>query len=251
MSGHSKWATIKRKKSATDAARGRVFTRLIKEISIAAKHGGGDPAGNPRLRTAIAAAKAANMPADNIDRAIKKGTGELEGVHYEEITYEGYGPSGVAILVDTVTDNKNRTAAELRNIFTKHGGNMGSQGCVAWMFTPKGLITVESSKTDEDTLMSIALDAGAEDIRSEEGVFEVVTPPAAFEAVKKALEDKKIPLASAELTKIPQNTVQMDASHAATMLKLMDAIEEFDDTQKVYANFDIPAEVLAKLEAGK
>jgi len=248
MSGHSKWATIKRKKSATDAARGRVFTRLIKEISIAAKHGGGDPAGNPRLRTAILAAKSSNMPADNIDRAIKKGTGELEGVHYEEITYEGYGPSGVAILVDTVTDNKNRTAAELRNIFTKHGGNMGSQGCVAWMFSPKGLITLESSKTDEDTLMSIALDAGADDIKQEEGVFEVVTSPAAFEAVKKALEDKGLPLSSAELTKVPQNTVQMDASHAATMLKLMDAIEEFDDTQKVYANFDISAEILAKLE---
>jgi YebC/PmpR family DNA-binding regulatory protein len=248
MSGHSKWATIKRKKAATDAARGRVFTRLIKEISIAARHGGGDPAGNPRLRTAMAAAKAANMPAENIDRAIKKGTGELEGVHYEEITYEGYGPSGVAILVDTVTDNKNRTAAELRNVFSKHGGNMGSQGCVAWMFTPKGLITVEADKIDEDTLMSIALDAGADDIKADEGVFEVVTPPAAFEAVKKALEDRKIPLASAEMTKIPQNTVQLDASHAATMLKLMDAIEDFEDTQKVYANFDIPAEVLAKLE---
>ncbi len=251
MSGHSKWATIKRKKSVTDAARGRVFTRLIKEISIAAKHGGGDPAGNPRLRTAILAAKGANMPADNIDRAIKKGTGELEGVHYEEITYEGYGPSGVAILVDTVTDNKNRTAAELRNIFTKHGGNMGSQGCVAWMFAPKGLITVEAGKTDEDTLMSVALDAGAEDIKSDDGAFEVVTPPGAFEAVKKALEESKIPTASAELTKIPQNTVKMDASHAATMLKLMDAVEDFEDTQKVYANFDIPAEVLAKLEAGK
>ncbi len=251
MSGHSKWATIKRKKAATDAARGRMFTRLIKEISIAARHGGGDPAGNPRLRTAILAAKAANMPADNIDRAIKKGTGELEGVHYEEITYEGYGPSGVAILVDTVTDNKNRTAAELRNLFSKHGGNLGSQGCVSWMFTPKGLITVEADKTDEDNLMSVSLDAGAEDIKTVEGVFEVVTPPSAFEAVKKALEDAKIPLASAELTKIPQNTVQLDASHAATMLKLMDAIEEFDDTQKVYANFDIPAEILAKLEAGK
>jgi len=248
MSGHSKWATIKRKKAATDAARGRVFTRLIKEITIAARNGGGDPAGNPRLRTAIAAAKAANMPADNIDRAIKKGTGELEGVHYEEITYEGYGPGGVAILVDTVTDNKNRTAAELRHIFSKNGGNLGSQGCVAWMFEPKGLITVDASKVDEDTLMSVALDAGAEDIKAEDGEFEVVTPPSAFEAVKKALEDRKIPIVASELTKVPQNTVQLDAGHAATMLKLMDAIEEFEDTQKVYANFDIPAEVMAKLE---
>jgi len=247
MSGHSKWATIKRKKAATDAARGRVFTRLIKEITIAARNGGGDPAGNPRLRTAIAAAKAANMPADNIDRAIKKGTGELEGVHYEEITYEGYGPGGVAILVDTVTDNKNRTAAELRHIFSKNGGNLGSQGCVAWMFEPKGLITVDASKVDEDTLMSVALDAGAEDIKAEDGEFEVVTPPSAFEAVKKALEDRKIPMVASELTKVPQNTVQLDAGHAATMLKLMDAIEEFEDTQKVYANFDIPAEVMAQL----
>jgi len=247
MSGHSKWATIKRKKAATDAARGRVFTRLIKEITIAARNGGGDPAGNPRLRTAIAAAKAANMPADNIDRAIKKGTGELEGVHYEEITYEGYGPGGVAILVDTVTDNKNRTAAELRHIFSKNGGNLGSQGCVAWMFEPKGLITVDASKVDEDTLMSVALDAGAEDIKAEDGEFEVVTPPSAFEAVKKALEDRKIPMVASELTKVPQNTVQLDAGHAATMLKLMDAIEEFEDTQRVYANFDIPAEVMAQL----
>lgn len=248
MSGHSKWATIKRKKAATDAARGRVFTRLIKEITIAARNGGGDPAGNPRLRTAIAAAKAANMPADNIERAIKKGTGELEGVHYEEITYEGYGPGGVAILVDTVTDNKNRTAAELRHIFSKNGGNLGSQGCVAWMFEPKGVITVDAAKVDEDTLMSVALDAGAEDIKSDDGEFEVVTPPSSFEGVKKALEDRKIPLVAAELTKVPQNTVQLDAGHAATMLKLMEAIEEFEDTQKVYANFDIPAEVMAKLE---
>ena len=251
MSGHSKWATIKRKKAATDSARGRVFTRLIKEITIAARSGGGDANGNPRLRTAILAAKSSNMPADNIDRAIKKGTGELEGVHYEEITYEGYGPSGVAILVETVTDNKNRTAAELRHIFTKNGGNLGSQGCVSWMFEPKGLITVESSKTDEDTLMTVALDAGADDVRPEDGTFEVVTTPHSFEAVKKALEEKKIPLASAELTRVPQNTVQLDASHAATMLKLMDAVEEFEDTQKMFSNFDIPADVLAKLEAGK
>lgn len=248
MSGHSKWATIKRKKAGIDAARGQAFTRLIKEITIAARNGGGDPDGNPRLRTAILAAKGANMPADNIDRAVKKGTGELEGVVYEEVTYEGYGPNGVAVMLDTVTDNKNRTAAELRHLFSKNGGNMGSQGCVAWMFETKGLLSVDSSVTDEDTLMTAALDAGADDVRSEEGSFEVITTPAAFEAVKKALEDKKIPTLSAEVTKIPQNTVQLDFSQATTMLKLMDAIEEFDDTQKVYSNFDIPAEVLAKLD---
>jgi YebC/PmpR family DNA-binding regulatory protein len=248
MSGHSKWATIKRKKAGIDAARGRVFTRLIKEITIAARSGGGDINGNPRLRTAVLTAKASNMPADNIDRAIKKGTGELEGVHYEEVTYEGYGPNGVAVMVDTVTDNKNRTSSELRHLFAKNGGNMGSQGCVAWMFESKGLIAVEGSATDEDTLMTVALDAGADDVKSEDGTFEVITAPSAFEAVKKALEDKKIAMVSAELTKIPQNTVQLDLGQATTMMKLMDALEEFEDSQKVYANFDIPAEVMAKLD---
>jgi YebC/PmpR family DNA-binding regulatory protein len=248
MSGHSKWATIKRKKAGIDSARGRVFTRIIKEISIAARNGGGDPNGNPRLRTAISTAKAANMPADNIERAIKKGTGELEGVTYEEISYEGYGPGGVAVMVDVVTDNKNRTSAELRHTFMKNNGNLGAQGCVAWMFESKGLITVDSSKTDEDTLMSVALDAGADDVRTEDGTFEVVTAPAAFEAVKKAIEAKGIAMASAELTKIPQNTVQLDLKAAESMMKLMDAIEEFEDTQKVYANFDISAEIMAKLE---
>ena len=248
MSGHSKWATIKRKKAGIDAARGQAFTRLIKEITIAARNGGGDPNMNPRLRTAILAAKGANMPADNIDRAIKKGTGELEGVVYEEVTYEGYGPNGVAVMLDTVTDNKNRTASELRHLLAKNGGNMGSQGCVSWMFETKGLISVDSSVTDEDTLMSIALDAGADDVRPEDGSFEILTTPAAFEAVKKALEDKKIPVLSAEVTKLPQNTVQLDFSQATTMMKLMDALEEFDDTQKVYSNFDIPADVMAKLD---
>jgi YebC/PmpR family DNA-binding regulatory protein len=248
MSGHSKWATIKRKKAGIDSARGRVFTRIIKEISIAARNGGGDANGNPRLRTAIATAKAANMPADNIERAIKKGTGELEGVTYEEVTYEGYGPGGVAVLVDTVTDNKNRTSSELRHLFTKYGGNMGAQGCVSWMFESKGLITVDASKTDEDTLMTVALDAGADDVRTEDGTFEVVTSTAAFEPVKKAIEAKGIAPASAELTKIPQNTVQLDLKTAEAMMKLMDFIEEFEDTQKVYANFDISAEIMAKLE---
>jgi YebC/PmpR family DNA-binding regulatory protein len=248
MSGHSKWATIKRKKAGIDSARGRVFTRIIKEISIAARNGGGDVNGNPRLRSAVATAKAANMPADNVERAIKKGTGELEGVSYEEISYEGYGPGGVAVMVDTVTDNKNRTSSELRHMFMKNNGNLGAQGCVAWMFESKGLITVDAAKTDEDTLMSVALDAGADDVRTEDGTFEVVTAPAAFEAVKKAIEAKGIAMASAELTKIPQNTVQLDLKGAESMMKLMDAIEEFEDTQKVYANFDISAEIMAKLE---
>ena len=248
MSGHSKWATIKRKKAGIDAARGQAFTRIIKEISIAARHGGGDPNTNPRLRTAISTAKAANMPADNVDRAIKKGTGELEGVSYEEVTYEGYGPGGVAVLVDTVTDNKNRTSAELRHLFSKYGGNMGAQGCVSWMFESKGLIMIESSKTDEDTLMTVALDAGADDVKLDEGTFEVITTTANFEAVKKAIENAKIVTQSAELTKIPQNMVQLDLKAAEGMLKLMDMVEEFEDTQKAYANFDIPAEVLAKLD---
>lgn len=248
MSGHSKWATIKRKKAGIDAARGRVFTRIIKEISIAARQGGGDPAGNPRLRTAIATAKGANMPADNIERAIKKGTGELEGVTYEEITYEGYGPGGVALMVDCVTDNKNRTASELRHLFSKYGGNMGAQGCVAWMFESKGVITVDAARTDEDTLMDVALEAGADDVKTEEGVFEVYTAPSSFEAVKAAIEAKGIPISSAELSKIPQNTVQLDEKAAESMLKLMDMVEDFDDTQKVYANFDISPEIMAKLE---
>jgi YebC/PmpR family DNA-binding regulatory protein len=248
MSGHSKWATIKRKKAGIDSARGQAFTRLIKEITIAARNGGGDPNMNPRLRTAILSAKGANMPADNIDRAIKKGTGELEGVVYEEVTYEGYGPNGVAVMLDTVTDNKNRTASELRHLMSKNGGNMGSQGCVSWMFETRGLISVDSSATDEDTVMSVALDAGADDVRPEDGSFEVLTTPAAFEAVKKALESKKMQVISAEVTKIPQNTVQLDFNQATTMMKLMDALEEFDDTQKVYSNFDIPADVMAKLD---
>lgn len=248
MSGHSKWATIKRKKAGIDSARGRVFTRIIKEISIAARNGGGDANGNPRLRSAVATAKAANMPADNIERAIKKGTGELEGVTYEEVTYEGYGPGGVAVMIDTVTDNKNRTSAELRHMFSKNNGNMGAQGCVSWMFESKGLIVVESTKSDEDTLLSVALDAGADDVKTEDGTFEVITSPSAFEAVKKAIEAKGIVMASAELTKIPQNTVQLDLKTAESMMKLMDAAEEIEDSQKVYANFDISAEIMAKLE---
>jgi YebC/PmpR family DNA-binding regulatory protein len=239
MSGHSKWATIKRKKGKADQERGRLFTRLIKEITVAARHGGGNPEANPRLRSAISTAKAANMPADNVERAIKKGTGELPGVVYEEMVYEGYGPGGVAMLVETMTDNKNRTTADLRHHFTRHGGNLGAVGCVSWMFDHKGLIVVDKDKAGEDALMAAALDAGAEDIREEDGAWEVLTPPATFEAVKATLEKAKIPVSSASLSKIPQSTIRLTGREAEQMLKLMDAIEECEDVQNVYANFDI------------
>ena len=249
MSGHSKWATIKRKKGKADQERGRLFTRLIKEITVAARHGGGNPEANPRLRSAVTAAKAANMPADNVERAIKKGTGELPGVVYEEITYEGYGPGGVAILVETMSDNKNRTTADLRHHFTRHGGNLGAVGCVSWMFDHKGLLTVEKGKAEEDTLMSLALDAGAEDIREEDGAWEVVTPPNKFEAVKGALEAGKIPLASAALSKVPQSMIRLTGREAEQMIRLMEAIEECDDVQNVYANFDISEAEMEKAAA--
>lgn len=249
MSGHSKWATIKRKKGKADQERGRLFTRLIKEITVAARHGGGNPEANPRLRSAVAAAKTANMPADNVERAIKKGTGELPGVVYEEFTYEAYGPGGVAMLVETMTDNKNRTSADLRHHFTRHGGNLGAVGCVSWMFDHKGLITVERDKANEDALMAAALDAGAEDIREEDGTWEVITSPAAFEKVKAALEKVKIPMASASLSKIPQSTIRLTGREAEQMLKLLEAIEECEDVQNVYANFDISAEEMEKIES--
>jgi YebC/PmpR family DNA-binding regulatory protein len=247
MSGHSKWSTIKRKKEKADAARGKVFSKLIKEITISAREGGGDPESNSRLRTAIATAKAANMPAQNIEKAVKRGTGELPGVSIEEISYEGYGPGGVAMLVDCVTDNRNRTTAEVRRAFSKHGGNMGSAGCVAWMFSPKGVIIVERSKADEDTILSIALDAGAEDVRSDENTYEILSELSSFEDVKKALESKSIEYGSAERTKVPQTTVKLTGKQAEQMLKLMEAIEELDDVQNVYANFDIPEEVMVSL----
>jgi YebC/PmpR family DNA-binding regulatory protein len=247
MSGHSKWSTIKRKKEKADAARGRAFSKLIKEITIAAREGGGDPEGNARLRTAIATAKAANMPSQNIDKAIKRGTGELPGVSIEEIIYEGYGPGGVAMLVDCVTDNRNRTTAEVRRAFSKHGGNMGSAGCVAWMFSPKGVIIVDRAKADEDTILSIALDAGAEDVRSDEDTYEILSELGNFDDVKKAIESKGIEYASAERTKIPQTTVRLAGKQAEQMLRLMEAIEELDDVQNVYANFDIPEEVMISL----
>jgi YebC/PmpR family DNA-binding regulatory protein len=239
MSGHSKWSTIKHKKGAADAKRGRIFTRLIKEITIAARMGGGLPEHNPRLRSAIAEAKANNMPASNIERAIKKGTGELEGVSYEEVTYEGYGPGGVAILLEAITDNKNRTTGEIRKIFSKGNGNMGEQNCVGWMFDAKGLIVISKEAVSEEKLMEVALDAGAEDIEDEEDTFQVVTDPGSFQEVKDALEQAGVKMVSAKLDKIPQNTVRVEGKDAAQVLKLAEALEEHDDVQNVYANFDI------------
>lgn len=247
MSGHSKWASIKHKKGALDAKRGKIFTKLIKEISVAARLGGGDPDGNPRLRTAILAAKADNMPKDNIDRAIKKGTGELEGVNYEEVIYEGYGTAGVAVILSVLTDNKNRTVAEIRSIFGKNGGNLGEAGCVGWMFHKKGQILVDLKTVDEDKLMAIVLDAGAEDMQTGEGEFEVITTPENFEKVKKAIDDNKIPTTFAEVTMVPQSYIKLTGHKAQQMLHLMEVLEDHDDVQKVYANFDIPEEELAKV----
>ena len=243
MSGHSKWATIKRKKGKLDAERGKIFTKHIKEITIAARDGGGDPDGNPRLRTAILAAKAANMPADNIKRAIMKGTGELPGTTYEEHSYEGYGPHAVALYIEVLTDNKNRTTAEIRHLLTKHGGSLGEGGCVAWMFDQKGLITIEKSKVE------LVLDVGADDVNSEEpDVYEVYTAPSNFYAVQKALEAAEVAMVSAELSRIPQTTKELTGEkEAEQVLKLMEVLEDHDDVQKVWANFDIPADILEKL----
>ncbi len=244
MSGHSKWATTKHKKAATDAKRGKIFTKLAKEITVAAKLGGGDPNGNPRLRTAIAKAKGVSLPAENIKRAIQKGTGELPGVSYEEVIYEGYGPAGVAVIVDVMTDNRNRTVSEIRNIFSKAGGNMGEAGCVAWMFHKKGYLVVNRTKVDEDKLMTLALEAGAEDMQTEDENFVVTTPPNDFEKVKKALEDGGVVPEVAEITMIPQTYVKLDGKEAQQMLRLVEALEDNDDVQKVYANFDIPDEIM-------
>ena len=247
MSGHSKWSSIKHKKGAADAKRGRIFTKLIKEITVAARMGGGDADGNPRLRSAILAAKAENMPKDNIERAVKKGTGELEGVNYEEIMYEGYGPGGVAMLVECLTDNKNRTVAEVKYIFDRHGGSLGAPGCVAWIFEHKGVITFDGAGVDEEKLMDIALEAGADDVAESDGEFEVLTSPTAFEPVKKAFDDLKMVYKRAELTKIPKNTVKLEGKKAEQMLNIMEAFEDSDDVNHVYANFDIPDEVLEAL----
>jgi YebC/PmpR family DNA-binding regulatory protein len=248
MSGHSKWHSIRHKKGATDAKRGKIFSKLIKELIVAARLGGGDLAGNPRLRTAVAAAKAENMPKDNIERAIKRGTGELEGVNYEECIYEGYAPGGVAVLVEVMTDNKNRAAADVRYIFSKRGGNLGEAGCVAWMFDKKGMIVFEQSQISEDELLEVALEAGADDVLITEDQFEVHVDPAAFESVKQAFDDQGLRYTMAEITMVPQNTVKLDdESQAVQVLKLMEAIEDSDDVQKVYANFDIPADILERI----
>lgn len=245
MSGHSKWSTIKRKKGATDAKRGKIFTKLAKEIIVASRLGGGDINMNPRLRAAVADARTENMPKDNIERAIKKGTGELEGQSYEEVIYEGYGVGGVAVLVESMTDNKNRTVPDLRHIFSKNGGNLGENGCVAWLFDKKGLITVDKKAVTEEKLMDIALEAGAEDVREQEKEYEVVTPASDFEAVKKTLDDQKVPYLAAEITMLPKTTVQIeDEKQAQQVLRLMEALEDYDDVQHAYANFDIPDAIL-------
>jgi len=244
MAGHSKWKQIKRKKAVTDQKRGAVFTRIIREITIAAKQGGGDPGGNPRLRTAIDAAKAENMPAENIERAIKKGTGELEGVVYEEVTYEGYGPGGAAILIQAITDNANRTVAEIRNVFTRRGGNLGATNSVAWMFDRKGQIEV-AGDADEDTTMEAALDAGADDMVREGDVFLITTPPNQLHVIDEALRAKQLPVRSAEIALLPKNTVKVEGGEAKQLLQLVEGLEEMDDVSKVFSNFDIDAEAMA------
>ena len=250
MSGHSKWSQIKRKKATTDAKKGKAFTKISKEITVAAKMGGGAPDMNPRLRLAIEKAKEVNMPTENIKRAIKKGTGELPGVSYEETTYEGYGPAGVALMIEVMTDNKNRTVGELRHIITRHNGNLGETGCVSWMFSKKGYILVSKKTGDEDRLMSVALDAGAEDFRNdpEEDNYEITTAPEDLNGVREFLEKGNIPVELAEVSLIPQNYVRLDAGDAGKMVKLMGALEDQDDVQNVYANFDIPDEIMAELE---
>jgi YebC/PmpR family DNA-binding regulatory protein len=246
MSGHSKWATIKHKKGALDAKRGKTFTRLIKEITIAARSGG-DPDGNPRLRTAILAAKAENMPADNIKRAIQRGTGELPGAIYEEISFEGYGPGGVALIVDVTTDNRNRTVSEIRHMFSKNGGNLGETGSVRFMFSKKGLIAVEKSAANEETLMNIVLEHGGEDLNDEGDTWEIITDPASFEGVLTAVKDAKIPTVMNEVTMIASTYTKLEGPAAGQMVRLLEALEEFDDTQNVYSNFDMDAEQMEQI----
>jgi len=251
MSGHSKWATIKHKKAATDAKRGRVFTKIIREISIAARGGGADPNTNPRLRTAIGAAKNENMPNDNIERAILRGTGQLEGEQYDEVTFEGYGPGGVGMLVQAATTSRNRTVSEIRHILSKWGGNMAEAGSVGWMFHRKGEIIVPKEAADEEKMMGIVLDAGAEDLRDDGTAWDVVTPPEAFEKVRDALTAAGVAPASAELAMVPQNYIRLTGSQASQMLKMIEALEEHDDVQRVFANFDIDAsEIQAAIAAG-
>lgn len=247
MSGHSKWSTIKRKKGKADAERGKIFTKLIREITVAAREGGPDIEANTRLRTAVTAAKAANMPADNIKRGIMKGTGELEGVHYEQSSYEGYGPGGVAIMVEVLTDNKNRTVAEVRHIFSKHGGSLGEVGCVGWMFDRRGFISVEKNSIGEDALMEKAIDAGATDVQTAGEIYEIYTEIGELEKVRSALEKGGVKIESAEPTMVPQSTIKLDGKHAEQMLKLYEALEENDDVAHVFANFDIDESVMEKV----
>jgi YebC/PmpR family DNA-binding regulatory protein len=239
MSGHSKWHSIKHKKAATDAKRGRVFTRLIKEITVAARLGGGDPVGNPRLRSVLATAKGANMPKDNIEKAIKKGTGELPGVSYEEVAYEGYGPGGVAVLVQALTDNRNRTLPEIRHLFTKYGGNLGESNCVAWMFEKKGYIVVPKGNGNEETLLEVVLESGGDDVRDDGDNWEILTPPESLDQVRDALAAKSIAFATAETSMLPKTTVKLEGKKARQLLNMMDGLEEQEDVQNVWANFDI------------
>jgi YebC/PmpR family DNA-binding regulatory protein len=249
MSGHSKWSTIKHKKGAKDARRGKLFTKLIKEITVAARMGGGDINANPRLRTAVTNARANSMPSDNIDRAIKKGTGEIEGATYEEVTYEGYGPGGVAVMVRVLTDNRNRTVAEIRHLFERFGGNLGATGCVGYLFTQYGLVTVERASVDEDRVMEVALEAGAEDVRESGDILEVLAPPAELETVKDALEKAGVAAATAEVTMIPASTVAISGKQAEQMVKLLEGLEDHDDVQNVSSNMDIAADELERLSA--
>lgn len=249
MSGHNKWSTIKHKKGAADAKRGKLFSRLIKEITIAARMGGGDPDGNPRLRTAVNAARTANMPKDNIERAIKRGTGEIAGVSYEEVLYEGYGPGGVAVMCEVLTDNKNRTVAEIRHIFEKYGGNLGESGCVSWLFDKKGVIEVSSKGLSEDEVVELAVEAGAEDVKSEGATFEIAAAPTDFEPVRAAVASKGWNMELAQISMIPKNTVKLEGKKAEQMLKMMDALDDHEDMQKVHANFDISEEDMMKMSA--
>ena len=249
MSGHSKWSSIKHKKAARDAKRGKAFTKLIKEITIAARLGGGDISANPRLRTAVATAKAQSMPNDNIDRAIKKGTGELGGGQLEQVTYEGYGPGGVALILDVLTDNRNRTVSEIRFLMSKHGGNLGEAGCVAWMFKKRGVITLDRNAANEDRLIELALDAGADDVTGDADSFQVISPLESFSSVRDALEKGGITIAHAEMTMLPENTVKVTGHQAEQVLKLLEDLEDHDDVQSVSANFDIDEEVIAQFSA--
>jgi YebC/PmpR family DNA-binding regulatory protein len=250
MSGHSKWAGIKHHKAAQDSKKGKIFTKIIRELSMAARQGGGNPDNNARLRSAIDSARQANMPNDNVTKAIQRGTGELPGITYEEITYEGYGPSGVAVFVTAVTDNKNRTTAEIRKVFSKHAGNLGETGCVGWMFNQKGYITIDKKKFNEDELMTLALDLGAEDFKSEdEDVYELTTDTGQFDKIKEELKNKNITLASAEVTMLPKTYIKLTDKSAEQMLALMNELEEHDDINQVYANFDIPKEIMEKVSA--